>query len=128
MPIDRPSGETITRSAWTRASTASQAGQWPQPVRVSHCRAAAKASATTERPDPAGPVMQPALAHAVPGGRLGEFADDVVLAGEARPDAAEHRRSLMPAPPHAALADPSSGVDGRAHRIGDLVRRSRRRR
>ena len=112
----------MTRSAWTRASTASQPAQWPQPVRVSHCKAAANASATTERPDPAGPVISQLGLIAVAGGGLGELTDDVMLAGEPRPDPAQ--RQVGGRRRHACSSSwqRSSREDGRLHGCGHLHR------
>ena len=60
--MDRPSGTTRRTSAWVPAMVVVQARQEPQPGWCSsvHCRAAAKHSPATERPDPGGPVMSQA--------------------------------------------------------------------
>ena len=58
-PIDSPSGVMRRTSAWVPAIVVVQARQCPQPGTPSdvHCRAAAKQTAATERPDPGGPVI-----------------------------------------------------------------------
>ncbi|COV58625.1 Uncharacterised protein [Mycobacterium tuberculosis] len=57
-PIDRPSGITRRTSAWVPASVVVHARQRPHPGSPPdvHCKAAAKHSAATERPEPGGPV------------------------------------------------------------------------
>ena len=61
-PIDRPSGMIRRTSAWVPAIVVVQARHCPQPGVPSdvHCRAAAKHSAATERPEPGGPVISQA--------------------------------------------------------------------
>ena len=61
-PIDRPSGTMRRTSAWVPAIVVVQARHSPHPGAPSdvHCRAAAKHSAATERPDPGGPVISQA--------------------------------------------------------------------
>ncbi len=54
-PSDRPSVATSWTSAWVRAMTVWHTWHASQPRR-GHCRAAAKALAATERPEPGGPV------------------------------------------------------------------------
>ena len=67
-PIDSPSGTMRRTSAWVPAMVVVQARHCPQPgtpVEV-HCRAAAKLSAATERPEPGGPVNNQAWVIAPP--------------------------------------------------------------
>jgi adenylate cyclase len=61
-PIDKPSGMMRRTSAWVPAIVVVQARHCPQPGSPSavHCRAAAKHSAATDRPDPGGPVINQA--------------------------------------------------------------------
>ena len=61
-PIERPSGMMRRTSAWVPAIVVVHPRQAPHPGTPSavHCRAAAKHSAATERPDPGGPVMSQA--------------------------------------------------------------------
>ena len=62
----RPSGVTVRTSAWVAASTVRQCEHWPHPP-YSHCRAAAKALAATDRPEPGGPVNSQACVIAAAG-------------------------------------------------------------
>ncbi len=61
-PMDSPSGMTRRTSPWVPAIVVVQARHSPQPGTPSdvHCRAAAKHSAATERPEPGGPVISQA--------------------------------------------------------------------
>ena len=61
-PIDSPSGMTRRTSPWVPAIVVVQDRHSPQPGTPSdvHCRAAAKHSAATERPEPGGPVISQA--------------------------------------------------------------------
>ena len=61
-PIDNPSGMTRRTSPWLPTIVVVQARHRPHPGTPSdvHCKAAAKHSAATERPDPGGPVTSQA--------------------------------------------------------------------
>ena len=62
----RPSGVTVRTSACVAAITVRQCEHWPHPP-YSHCSAAAKARAATERPEPGGPVNSQAWVIAAVG-------------------------------------------------------------
>ena len=71
--IDSPSGTTMCTSAWVRERTVWQPGQTPQPIPSrSHCSAAAKARAATDRPEPGGPVNSQACVIEPGRGRLAQ--------------------------------------------------------
>ena len=61
-PMDKPSGTMRRTSPWVPAMVVVHARHWPHPGVPSavHCRAAAKHSAATERPEPGGPVISQA--------------------------------------------------------------------
>ena len=61
-PMDSPSGMTRRTSACVPAIVVVQARHSPQPGTPGdvHCKAAAKHSAATERPEPGGPVISQA--------------------------------------------------------------------
>jgi adenylate cyclase len=54
--IDSPSGTIRATSGCAPVRTCRHGWHRPQPTPVSHCRAAAKALAARDRPDPGGPV------------------------------------------------------------------------
>ena len=90
-PMESFSVRTMRTSAWLPAITVWHALQWPQPVSVSHCSAAAKATAALDRPEPGGPVNSQAWVIPSPLGCALKAGDHRALADEVFP----HRAGLL---------------------------------